>query len=479
MTLKKLLATATFTILFAANTASADSFIYTGASQKVYSINSGGGGLTNWDADRYFTGGGSSTTTNAISQTPEYAAMYQSQRLGNTTYRVPVPNGDYIVVLYFAETYFNAPLKRVFDVNIQDVNVLNQLDIFNLVGKNVGLEQYFRAKSVTNGELKIEFKNATHDQPSVAGIAIYTSIDAVPIPGLIQAENYKPGVDGVGYHDTTPGNNGGIYRKGDVDLEPTTDAGGGLDVGWITSGEWLAYPVSVTKSDKYKFTFRVASGASGTKTFHLEVDGVNVTGPISFTTNQGWQNFNDVVVDGILLNTQHKDIRLVVDQGGFNINYFKVESSTQSVLIRDLHFQDAAFASCVNTAASTYGWVYAQDVTELNCYAKGIASIVGIDVFPNLTKVVLGHNHLVSVDFKKNPKLTWISLDHNHTISFIDVTTATNLTTLDLWDNSLQTINLNNNPALSWLSIGDNPLTPEAKAYIRSLSQIKDLQIDP
>ena len=32
------------------------------------------------------------------------------------------------------------------------------------------------------------------------------------IPGTIQAEDFDAGGEGVGYHDTTPGNQGGVYR---------------------------------------------------------------------------------------------------------------------------------------------------------------------------------------------------------------------------------------------------------------------------
>ncbi len=39
------------------------------------------------------------------------------------------------------------------------------------------------------------------------------------IPGIIQAEDYKPGGEGIGYHDTTPGNTFGKYRNDDVDIE--------------------------------------------------------------------------------------------------------------------------------------------------------------------------------------------------------------------------------------------------------------------
>ena len=39
------------------------------------------------------------------------------------------------------------------------------------------------------------------------------------VPGLVEAENFDDGGNGVGYHDTTAGNAGGQYRAGDVDIE--------------------------------------------------------------------------------------------------------------------------------------------------------------------------------------------------------------------------------------------------------------------
>src|SRR5262245_55870852 len=40
-----------------------------------------------------------------------------------------------------------------------------------------------------------------------------------------QAENYNA------YYDTTAGNSGGAFRNDNVDIQPTTDAGGGYNVG--------------------------------------------------------------------------------------------------------------------------------------------------------------------------------------------------------------------------------------------------------
>ena len=57
-----------------------------------------------------------------------------------------------------------------------------------------------------------------------------------PVPGVIQAENFDNGGQGVAYYDTTPGNTGGAYRSTDVEIQATSDTGGGYNVGWLGHG---------------------------------------------------------------------------------------------------------------------------------------------------------------------------------------------------------------------------------------------------
>src|SRR5215213_4677746 len=60
-----------------------------------------------------------------------------------------------------------------------------------------------------------------------------------PLPGLIQAEDFDTGGEGVAYHDTTAANEGGMYRTADG---PDLADGGFNDdgtyaVGWMRDGE--------------------------------------------------------------------------------------------------------------------------------------------------------------------------------------------------------------------------------------------------
>jgi hypothetical protein len=152
----------------------------------------------------------------------------------------------------------------------------------------------------------------------------------VALPGTIQAENFDKGGSGVAYNDTTSSNQGGQYRTSEaVDIEATSDTGGGYDIGWTAPGEWLNYTVNVATAGTYTIEARVAaSGAGGT--FHIEANGVDKTGPMTIPNTGGWQSWTTISKSDVSLGAGSQIWRLVIDSTGTvvgNINYIKVSSS--------------------------------------------------------------------------------------------------------------------------------------------------------
>ena len=152
------------------------------------------------------------------------------------------------------------------------------------------------------------------------------------IPGPFQAENFDLGGQLVAYYDTTAGNSLGKYRTTeDVDIESTTDSGGGYDIGKTKPGEWLKYSVNVTATGSYDFQARVANiGAGGA--FNVEVDGTDRTGPITIPDTGGWQSWQTVTVGGIQLTAGPHVVRVILttasSSGGVgNYNWFAFVSS--------------------------------------------------------------------------------------------------------------------------------------------------------
>ena len=164
----------------------------------------------------------------------------------------------------------------------------------------------------------------TVDPPVVVVQKPYGTAPAA-IPGKIEAEKYDLGGT-LAYNDATSGNDGGAFRNDDVDIEATTDAGGGYNIGYTAAGEWLEYTVNVATAGQYDFAVRVASTSAG-KSLHIEMDGVNVTGTIAIPNTGDWQTWQTVTVANKTLSAGTKVMRVVMETDGFNLNYINVSQT--------------------------------------------------------------------------------------------------------------------------------------------------------
>ena len=138
------------------------------------------------------------------------------------------------------------------------------------------------------------------------------------IPGSIQACDYAPGGEGVAYHDTTTGNQGGAYRNDDVDIEYSS-VEQQFVVRDIRSGEWLTYDVNVASGGIYTVDFRVSSPNTGS-TIDLEVDGSEVT--MIQVPDTGSSDRYTTVQRPVYLPGGHHTLKLDFS-GSFNLNYLK------------------------------------------------------------------------------------------------------------------------------------------------------------
>jgi glucose/arabinose dehydrogenase len=153
----------------------------------------------------------------------------------------------------------------------------------------------------------------------------------IAVPGVLQAEEFDEGGQGFAYHDATAGNSGGQFRPTDVDIEATSDAGAGYNVGWMDAGEWLAYSIDVATAGVYRLEARVASNGAG-GTFHVEVNGVDVTGSLAIPNTGGWQNWTTISKTGATLQGGRQTLRIVLDTKSAagvlgNLNYLRLTSA--------------------------------------------------------------------------------------------------------------------------------------------------------
>jgi hypothetical protein len=144
----------------------------------------------------------------------------------------------------------------------------------------------------------------------------------IALPGRFQAEDYKAGGSNVGYSDSTSGNEGSVYRTDNVDIQQCSDGTNCYNIAWVTSGEWMAYDVSVATSGTYQFKVRVATPNSDRR-FRIEVDGANVTGSIGVPQTGDWQSWTDVSRN-LSLSAGNHTIKIVAETSSFNLNYVTV-----------------------------------------------------------------------------------------------------------------------------------------------------------
>lgn len=152
----------------------------------------------------------------------------------------------------------------------------------------------------------------------------YTS--AFTIPGKIEMENYDLGGEGISYSDEDITNLGGEYRQNGVDIQVTTDIGGGYTVGFIRKDEWLEYTVNVTESGNYDIVSRVASDLGG-GIFQLEIDGDIIVSDVDVGATGGWQTFVDLEYVQVTLEEGEHVLRFYVIEGGFNFNWMEFTKS--------------------------------------------------------------------------------------------------------------------------------------------------------
>ena len=120
------------------------------------------------------------------------------------------------------------------------------------------------------------------------------------IPGLVQAEDYS---DMFG-----------------IQIENTTDNGGGSNVGYIESGDWIEYLIDVDDSGDYLVEYRLAS-LNGSSGFEVLVDNEKLDTQTVPSTG-GWQNW--VTESSTLtLNAGQQVLRINALGPSWNINWLR------------------------------------------------------------------------------------------------------------------------------------------------------------
>ncbi|MFK7949696.1 MAG: carbohydrate-binding protein [Saprospiraceae bacterium] len=156
------------------------------------------------------------------------------------------------------------------------------------------------------------------------------------IPGVIYATDYDMGRLGIAYKDDDYGNysvstgnytawnNGWQYRNDGVDIESSNDNtnSNGYMVGFINTDEWMEYTVDVAADAVYDVNVRVASGTT-LGNFYLQMDGADITFPYYAPNTGGWNTWQTITIEDVILSTTDKKLRVVAGKDGFNLGSFE------------------------------------------------------------------------------------------------------------------------------------------------------------
>jgi HSP20 family molecular chaperone IbpA len=263
-------------------------------------------GIT-WEADAYYNAGGIYKTgpEQKIEGTVD-EGLYKSERWAKETeanlkYQIPVPYGEYVTTLHFADIYAGTHKVggRVFDVSIEGTVELANVDIFSEVGGFAALTKSV-TKKVTDGVLTIEFIRKVQS-PTIAGIEVRSvsssslpQVETGPEPAPVAAQPLIPPIrinaGGDAFTDSTGTTwaadayyvNGQTYQqKQNEDISGTVDDSLFRSERYDKLSDALKYEIPI-RNGEYSVTLYFADLYAGTHKVGARVFDVSLEGSVVF-----------------------------------------------------------------------------------------------------------------------------------------------------------------------------------------------------
>ena len=228
---------------------------------------------------------------------PLLAAMTADEN--STLYTLPdAPTG---LVVSVAENRVELGWQANDETDVIGYNVYrstdNNLD-YQLLAEKVKLSQYLDTSASDNR--LYYYKVAAVDAEDISFSSSEVTIGSLTqlIPGLIQAESWN--------------------KMLGFQLESTADTGGGFNVGFADSGDWLEYTVNISQAGRYLIATRLAS-LNGSDGFTLTLNG-NIIDTVTVQATGGWQTWLTQSNTVDLPSGQHT-LRLDAIGGEWNLNW--------------------------------------------------------------------------------------------------------------------------------------------------------------
>lgn len=191
--------------------------------------------------------------------------LFQSFRYGRDKlrYTFPVPNGEYLVEMYFVEPWLgtggglDCTGWRLFDVAVNNQTILKDLDIWKEAGHDQALKKMVKVR-VVDGQLVVSFPHVASGQALISGIAIAsTDVSAKPAPApqpLITSLVVTEKMSAPQWSAQTWLDTGCTPYAGEQTAFSDLPS-------MLYGAEWLRMPRSLTSLNKPRATFRVTTTA--------------------------------------------------------------------------------------------------------------------------------------------------------------------------------------------------------------------------
>ena len=162
-------------------------------------------------------------------------------------------------------------------------------------------------------ELTLSYNGNTVMEPGGGDLAAFVNAEVFndldfrfAIPGWIEAEEFS--------------------QQTGVELEATSDNGGGQNVGFLDAGDVMEYKVNVRYSGDYDVNIRTASEESGALSMELVGEDGQVTGLGNFqlAATGGWQTWSTSTRE-VNIDAGIYTLRVIVQEAPFNLNWYEFD----------------------------------------------------------------------------------------------------------------------------------------------------------
>lgn len=156
------------------------------------------------------------------------------------------------------------------------------------------------------------------------------------------------------------------FQKG-VDLEETTDVGGGFNIAYLDPNDYLDYEINVTSAGEYQINYRTAAeyGTGSLKIQFIDTAGelTEISNPIFLSTGD-WQNWKTTTETVKLVAGRYK-MRILITQSPFNLNW--VEFTAISLSVKDKIIQSNSISLFPNPSNNLFNIHFVTDhVQDIN-----------------------------------------------------------------------------------------------------------------